>query len=353
MVYYREDRKNWKSSITINGKRYTKSGFSSKRAAELWEAQIRIKAERNELGLRSSDTMLLENLTKKFVKSSYEYKKHKAAKRDESAINVFLLYCDENNILSYEDVKKNTWVDFVNRRVFDGRSKRTINIDLQTINRMFIFGVERDLITNNPFNNAKLFKLNKPDPPVFFTPDLLVAIETLIKSHNRYKTFYPIFYVLARTGLRSGELCTLKKQDINFHKQQINVRPENTKARENRNVPINSKIVDVLKLSIANSTDKKSDLVFTTSKGKPYDTSQLSRRFQRIMSYAKQKGIIENPNKYNVHSLRKSYISNMVMAGVDPQKIMRVVGHKEWATMKRYLHLLPNYGNDIIDKINY
>ena len=41
------------------------------------------------------------------------------------------------------------------------------------------------------------------------------------------------------------------------------------------------------------------------------------------------------------------------MSGVEPQKVMNVVGHKDWSTVKRYLHLAPDYGSDVVDNLPY
>ena len=58
-------------------------------------------------------------------------------------------------------------------------------------------------------------------------------------------------------------------------------------------------------------------------------------------------------SRVNVHTLRKTYISHLVMAGVEPVKVMEIVGHREWATMRRYLALAPGYLQNVQDKLPY
>ena len=44
---------------------------------------------------------------------------------------------------------------------------------------------------------------------------------------------------------------------------------------------------------------------------------------------------------------------HMVMNGVNPVKVMTIVGHKEFSTMRRYLYLTPEFSTENVDVLKY
>ena len=85
----------------------------------------------------------------------------------------------------------------------------------------------------------------------------------------------------------------------------------------------------------------------------PHKPDNVYKRFKSLLKKLEEQGEIARIEKINVHNLWKTYISHLVMKGVDPIKLMAIVGHKDFSTMKRYLHLSPKYRTDNVDVLDY
>ena len=336
----------WRGSVTINEKRYTKV-FTEKKLAQIWELQTKTNHEKKSLSLKVSDSEQIDKLIKKYINSCTGFKKNRTIIREKHSLNAFSEFCKKHLIFNCDDLNKKTWKKYIEFR--KNTSNRTINIDLQTINRMFSWAVDEEIICNNPFSEAKKLREKTPNKPSYFTPDQVENLLKMMKEDYHFKTFANIFYVMVTTGIRSDELCNVKKSDVNFENKQLFIRSENTKANYNRVVPLKINTLD----AIREEMQKNGEYVFMTKTGGKYTPDKLSKRFRRILERAKKECILDSSTKYKLHNCRSTYISNLIMSGVEPQKVMNVVGHKDWSTVKKYLHLAPDYGSDIVNNLPY
>jgi site-specific recombinase XerD len=78
----------------------------------------------------------------------------------------------------------------------------------------------------------------------------------------------------------------------------------------------------------------------------PMDVSGVQKAFRAAL---KESGI----NKAaNVHSLRHSYATHLLEAGVNLGSIQEYLGHESLTTTAIYLHLTPQLQQDVTDTIN-
>ena len=343
-------KKKWMGTITLGGKRYRKT-FSEKKYALMWEQQ---KAREHELGILNigrNDTTQVSELTDRYMSDIKTRLSKGSIDSEKVRIGNLTNYCIKAGAILASDLDKAFWYSYIEYLKSRGQKEVTINGTLCTLGRVIKCGIDSELIFQNPFESCKLIKTDKPGLPKYFTIEEVKKIEFAIKDHPKHKRFYPLFFTLVRTGMRSGELRGLEKSEIDFESKKIILPPEKTKARSPRIIPINDDVCDLLKRQVESNT--KNNFVFVTTLGTAFSPKHINRSFRLALDYCEEIGVVKNTREQNVHSLRRTYISNLVMSGVEPQKIMRVVGHKNWSTMKKYLHLAPNYGNDIVDKLPY
>ena len=69
-------------------------------------------------------------------------------------------------------------------------------------------------------------------------------------------------------------------------------------------------------------------LIYTRT-GNRQTPDHLGRRLRNLLPVLDREGKIANAEEVNIHTLRKTYISHMIMAGVEPVKVMAIVGHQE------------------------
>jgi integrase len=132
----------------------------------------------------------------------------------------------------------------------------------------------------------------------------------------------------AFTGMRQGEILTIKAQDIDLSANIVHVggRPGFvTKADNYRAIPIHPRIRDILTSRMeAVGADVR---IFG---------DEWSNKDQLLRSFAKLRKYIGKDEQYVFHSLRHSFGTWCVDAGVEVRVIMELMGHKRIDTTLRY-----------------
>lgn len=149
------------------------------------------------------------------------------------------------------------------------------------------------------------------------------------------------------TGMRIGEVCALKWENIDLNKKLINVErtlqrvyiekkktkviitPPKTKTSE-RKIPIPSILYDELKKKSVNY--KKEAYVLTGDENKYIEP----RTFQYVYKKILEGGQV----KYrNFHCLRHTFATRCVRVGMDIKSLSEVLGHSDVnITLNRYVH---------------
>lgn len=87
------------------------------------------------------------------------------------------------------------------------------------------------------------------------------------------------------------------------------------------------------------STDSKNtDLVFPDKEGNKI--VQISKTFYRVVEELQlNKDVVDRRDKVTFHTLRHTYASMLVRAGVDIYHVKELLGHSSIALTERYSHL--------------
>lgn len=226
-------------------------------------------------------------------------------------------------------------------------SKRSVNIDLTTLRCALDWAFKREIIEYNPICHLDgiLLKEKANALPCFFSVEELKILEELSFQHN--PCLYKAIAVLARTGMRSGEFCTLTSNNIDLERKQIRLMPEQTKADYWRIIPLTDKVWDIVSQETLIAKKAQRLFIFCNSKGGQHTTENLNRRFRNLLNLAEKLGKMQNTKHFHIHCLRATFISHLAMSGEAPLKIMAIVGHRDWQTMKKYLGFVPGYFADI------
>lgn len=150
----------------------------------------------------------------------------------------------------------------------------------------------------------------------------------------REKSYQTYLLALAalHTGGRFNEISNLKWSDIDFETGVVTFRK--TKNTETRSVPLTDRLKEELE-----KWSGESDYVFTSKKGGP--VKYVSKIFYKTL---KEMGLNDDGNqeKLNFHSLRHTYASWQVQAGVPIYTVSKLLGHKTMAMTTRYAHLVQD-----------
>jgi len=176
------------------------------------------------------------------------------------------------------------------------------------------------------------FELELPRPkkefklPVVITQDECIAIFNQI-INPKHKMVIMLAY---GTGLRRGELVSLKWEDVLFDEYKIHVR--SGKGKKDRMVMLPYSIVAALQAY--RELYKSSFYVFEGQyRGEPYSAGSVANVMKRAVRAA---GL---EKKATVHTLRHAFATHLLEAGTDLRFIQALLGHATIKTTTLYTHL--------------
>lgn len=182
---------------------------------------------------------------------------------------------------------------------------------------IFNFFKKQNLIEKNPIHTIKLeYKRPKAIP----YEDLQLILNYL-ETHNR--NGYNLIKFLYLTGLRISEAVSLTWDNINFEKKIITFYNHKAKREDVRPL-LHSAVEHLMQMKQHSSSNK----LF------PYSTRFCSffYRAQAKIWGNGQKSL----HKYNIHQLRKSFISKLIEEGVSLEDTQVLAGHTDPRTTQRY-----------------
>lgn len=134
----------------------------------------------------------------------------------------------------------------------------------------------------------------------------------------------PVVLLAMNTGLRRGELLSLRWSDIDLPNRMLTVRAEQAKSGKQRHVPLNDEAHAVL--------------VRWQSRGTNQDRVLRVRDIKTAYKAVLDAADIEN---FRFHDLRHHFASKLVRAGVDLNTVRELLGHADMTMTLRYAHLCP------------
>lgn len=154
-----------------------------------------------------------------------------------------------------------------------------------------------------------------------------------------------LFFIGMYTGLRRGDCCKLKWENIDFEKGIITVRPGKTKVYGKEiNIPIHPVLLEVL-LHLRREVEEKEEYVLPDiadryDKNSKYLTDKITKTFEKagVKTCVKRKGSVRKANVYGFHSFRHSFVSFCASGGVPVHVVMELVGHNSKTVHQIYQH---------------
>ena len=170
-------------------------------------------------------------------------------------------------------------------------------------------------------------------------PDIVTIDEAnQIFSSTRKLSYRVLFYTLYSLGLRLGEGLKLEVGDIDPVRQRVHIR--DAKGNKDRLVPLPQNTLQVLRQFW--SLHKHPTLLFPSRQGglkKAHEaTSFLDRGGVQLTMRLVVKELKLN-KQITCHSLRHSYATHCLEAGVDMLELQKILGHVSLVTTAKYTHL--------------
>ena len=219
------------------------------------------------------------------------------------------------------------------RGVTNARVNRIIAIFKASLN----VAVNYNFVNENGIRKFKLLHEDKQKIVRYLTE--AEEAKLLDVAQKFYYQYYNILILALNTGMRAGEIKSLKWNDVNIDKKYISLRSENTKAQRIRFIPLNYKALEAI---THQQVKQKTDVyVFTNPKTKSKYTEHKSW-FARIIAEA-------NIQNFRFHDLRHTFASKLVMRGVDLNTVRELMGHSDIKMTLVYAHLAPEHKQKAVD----
>jgi integrase/recombinase XerD len=134
-------------------------------------------------------------------------------------------------------------------------------------------------------------------------------------------------------GLRISELLHLQVTDIDSARMVVNVRQG--KGAKDRQVPLSARLLVELRQWWCRHRTRP--WLFPGTVGAARQRPQNTTSVQRMMKQIVRRAQLRKPA--SMHTLRHSYATHLLEAGVDVVTLQKLLGHTQLSTTAQYLHL--------------
>ena len=237
-----------------------------------------------------------------------------------------------------------------------GLSARTVRYIHAIIHGALEQAIKENLLITNPAKAVKLPKNEKKIPKHFDTASIKLFLELAKKSRH-----YTAYLVELNTGVRRGELLSLRWSDINMSNAKIYICRNLVRSSEQglifqepktklskRSIDVHISLIKDLKDHKKKQAEEKlsagqayedNDLVFCTPFGKPLDPRAFSAHFKKIIKGTKLEDM-------TLHGLRHTLATISIQEGIDFNTVQEILGHHSPAfTLATYAHVTEQMKN--------
>jgi integrase len=245
-------------------------------------------------------------------------------------------------------------------RLAAGIKPTTLNRQLDTLRAALRKAVDWEVLDKHPMQGFKRLKVDEDERVRFMAPEeekrlrnaLVKREDNLRAARERFNEWRkkrkhkvlplrpagyvdhirPLVLLALNTGLRRGELFSLKWGDISFTSKMLTVRAAASKSGDSRRVPLNVEAETTLKAWHTRQKPEATDYVFPGEAGARL--TNMNKAWDTVCDFAKVKD-------FRLHDCRHHFASMLVQKGVDLYQVKELLGHHSIEMTQRYAHLAP------------
>ena len=359
-IYYVKDKKLYRGQITVgyneNGKLKRKSVYGKTKKEVIEKlAQIEYGIKTGTFVDKSTITiymlgkqMLDDELNLNYIKEATYHRHIETLKRLQPIYNTTLQTASEMQIKDFLLKEQNY-------------SQSTINKEYQLLKKIFEEAIKRNIISKSPMQYIKKPNSKKAKEKVrALTVDEQKKLLEVLTTEDVYYSQQMLLSML--TGMRMGEINALDIKDINFNFNTITISKTISRGSKGEAILNNSAktqagmrtipMSEDVKAILLDSTQEVSEGLIFTHNDKMVTTSQVNSQYKRILAKYE---IIDNSvsGKVDLHSLRHTYASRCIEAGMQPKVLQLLLGHTDITiTMNTYCDAFDSFRNDNINLAN-
>ncbi len=259
--------------------------------------------------------------------SSFEPTRPGSFRLHQYAHRVFHTFLTERK-LTYRNLRQRHLMDFIkylDQKGFSQQTKMSLPIKVKAY-LVWLYAKRKIKIEAEELLPSRLMPKKPKNLPRPLSPELDQKLQNLLETTD--DLYYKSILLIRRTGLRISELMKMEYDCIEYdQKKRAALKVPAVKLAIERRVPLDPKTIAIIesiqKMSLANHKKKSNPkhLVIRES-GKPPRYERYSAALAEICARL-------NTEKWiNLHSLRHTYATSMLNAGVSITTLKELLGHK-------------------------
>jgi integrase len=242
-------------------------------------------------------------------------------------------------------------------------AKNTVRLMRACLSVMLAEAVDDGVIVSNPATLPVRKQGKKKAATVPLHPFEETELKQLLAAARVIDPeYFPLFLLLARTGLRPGEAFALEWADLDFPKRKLSVERAlsagvvgTTKTRMAREVDMSQELADALAAlyrvreaqTLKYQWGDVPDLIFVNSERGFLDESRVRKRFARVLKAAGVGG-------HRLYDLRHTFASILLQNCAPITYVAAMLGHADSTTTLRwYARWLPKSGKSYVNSLDW
>ncbi len=233
--------------------------------------------------------------------------------------------------MELNDLDKDDLKDYLGA-IFSEVTATSLHRKVAAIRHFYSFLTKREIIEENPALTLTCPKNTSTLPGALTKEEMLLLIDFPFKSDEKGLRDRAIIELLYSSGVRVGELVSLKIKDLDKRDRTLNVLG---KGKKERLLPVTKQAVSSIDTYLLKREGNKEPnaIIFMNLKGK----GLTERGVQYILDHiAREAGIFR---KVTPHMLRHSFATHFLENGMNLRYLQHLLGHSNLSTTEIYTHL--------------
>lgn len=235
--------------------------------------------------------------------------------------------------LQVEEVSSEDINEFKETLTKQRYTSKSVSRKINSIKAFFRFLISEGALSTNPADIVSHPKFDQSDPRVLSRIEYR-ALRDACRGDARIAA---IVELLLQTGMRISELATLAIGDVDFDRNIIFIKAQD--SRGSRKVPLNKSAKSAISAYLQIRPRAREKSIFLTKTCRPFLVRNIRTAIDRYFRLA---GIKDA----KVNDLRHTFIVEQLKAGTPLVYVSQLVGHKRITTTEKYLRLIEMPENE-------
>ncbi|MFW5894346.1 MAG: site-specific tyrosine recombinase/integron integrase [Bacillota bacterium] len=245
----------------------------------------------------------------------------------------FKTFLSREDFGDFSDVSRRVAKFYVSE-LADNYQPRSVARKISTLRSFYHYLMDEKAVETHPFLEVRLPKAKKSLPKFVYPEEIDSILSSIDTSSDKGLRDYAIMETLYATGMRVGEMVTLKTRDVDFKERVLVV---HGKGSKDRRIPFGDALSDTLNhymMTTRESLVKKAKTahryMFVNLRGEAITSRGIRHALNEVLKRA------GSYLKMTPHTLRHTFASHLLSNGADLRSVQEMLGHSNISSTQIY-----------------